>query len=691
MALVIGKKLIPTIALAAVLFFSCPSISIGQNTGFDEVSEGIDNVTGGTGGVISQNGQPADSGENGGPSAGRRLGFTGWREDMFNILSSLGALIAWLGGFLLDASISIFTVGMYDTTVFFKLDQTIEAMWGVIRDMFNLLFIFGLIYAGFKLILGDDSSKRMIGSIVVAALLINFSLYVTQVVVDFTNVMAYQINSLIQPAETTQVMNGWSVSNISTNFTQLTQLDQLGSRSQEVAERAGLGGAGSDTMGAAIVLGLLFTVFYSVLGFVFAAGGFILFGRFIALVFLMIFSPIIFLGSILPNFKTYSDQWKKLFFNQALVGPAFLFMLYLSLQALSGLGRMDQAEYTITNVTLYLLIVTAFVWGSLLVARSMSSWGALQAYNVGNYAQRKFGSLTSSMTARGLRGSAGRMASWGSKNESLRESANAGGLKGWVSKRTLNLSNNLKDASFDARNTKAGGKLGLGTGIKGGYETKTKNIIDREKKFADTLGTVDDDDPRVKELQAEADFNEQAVKKQKEAIRVLRKTNASPERIESAKATLEELEDKHNESKESVQSEKNRRQLGVVSKVGESAYLDGEVVRKKKEIKENMNRYVEALEGNDKANQESFKRAVMENKKELADLEKKRDESMGGYANAVEKNGMIKRFFLGRNKSQNKEAAKKIREEYKKKIKSKEKKGGDEKADKTEGKKEEKD
>lgn len=370
-------------------FFALQSPSVVEAAPNDTNKVNDCAVTGGTDCDIDTNAPVrGDAGTNGSASVGERLGLTKLNLTIFNIFSSLGAMVVWLGGSLLDATIGVFTVGMYEASEFFQLDETIKTMWGIIRDIFNLLFIFGLIFAGFKLILGidDSGSKKMIGSIIVAALLINFSLYAAQIVVDFSNVMAYQINQLIQPPETTVVLGGWSVPNISTSFTQLTNLDQLGDESKQMAEAAGLG---VDTIGAAVVLGLLFTIFYSVLGFVFAAGAFVLFSRFIALIFLMIFSPVMFLGFIFPNFKSYSSQWGKLLINQALVGPAFLFMLYLSLQALSGLATLTQ--FTITNITIYLLIVTAFLWGSLMVARSMSNWGAMQAYNAGEHLSKMAG------------------------------------------------------------------------------------------------------------------------------------------------------------------------------------------------------------------------------------------------------------------------------------------------------------
>ncbi|MCB9818838.1 hypothetical protein H6788_01525 [Candidatus Nomurabacteria bacterium] len=638
----------------------------------EELAEAEGAAAGGGANFIDEN-YTAPESNDGPPSVGERLQFTKWNLTIFNMLSSLGVLVAWLGGSLLDATIGVFTVGMYETSEYFQLDRTIQTMWGIIRDIFNLLFIFGLIFAGFKLILGkdDSGSKKMIGSIIVAALLINFSLYAAQVVVDFSNVVAYQINELIQPPETTVVLGGWSVPNISTSFTQLTNLDQLGNQSGEMAEVAGLG---VDTFGAAIVLGILFTVFYSVLGFVFAAGAFVLFSRFITLIFLMIFSPIMFLGFIFPNFKEYSSKWLKLLMNQALVGPAFLFMLYLSLQALSGLASIPPSQFTIINLTIYLLIVVAFLWGSLMVARSMSNWGALQAYNAGDvaskYARRVTGGTTAGLAGRGLRASVGKWSQGYAESDKAKDRA----ANSWVGRRALNVTSKLGDSSFDAR--KVGGvgkKLGLGEGLKEGYATKTKNIIEREKKYAERLGPVSENDERVSNLQIDIEASEQMIKDKKKEIKdaQLLKKNATTDDdrnkiqadIDLKRSEIETYEEDLQKRKEVLQSEKYRRQLGTIPTTTADS-----LKAKRDQIKTKLVDYEKALPEDKGPIREEIARL----KKELAEAEKEASKEAGGYATTIESYGRVKNWFISRNKDQNNEAGKEIRKEYKSKVKSKE-------------------
>ena len=71
----------------------------------------------------------------------------------------------------------------------------VNELWIVIRDLFNITLIFGLIFLGIKTILNadDSSTRRAIGMLLAAALLVNFSLYIAKLVVDISNFTAVQI------------------------------------------------------------------------------------------------------------------------------------------------------------------------------------------------------------------------------------------------------------------------------------------------------------------------------------------------------------------------------------------------------------------------------------------------------------------------------------------------------------------
>lgn len=344
-------------------------------------------------GIAEAQAKPDDA--NGPATVAENLGITGYRSVVFEALMSIGTMIAWLGGSLFDISIAVFTAGMAQTAEALGLKVMVSELWALVRDLFNLLFIFGLIYAGFKIILdaNDSASKKTIGTILLAALLINFSLYVAQVVVDFTNVAAYQIHQLIASDDNSgMTLFGVRVPDTTDQFVLFSGINETAKEDQtkilknEVAKLNNESNV--NNIGSAIVLGLMFCIFYTILGFIFAACAIILFTRFFALIFLMIFSPMMFLGWVIPSMKSQSSKWWKYFSNQALVGPALLFMIYLSLRALQGIGTTGRDGGLIATA-IYLMIVAAFLLASLKVAKSFGAYGTDMAMNIGNGARGK--------------------------------------------------------------------------------------------------------------------------------------------------------------------------------------------------------------------------------------------------------------------------------------------------------------
>ncbi len=647
-------------------------------------------ITGGTTGECVTQSEAAER-----LAAQQRSSVNDWiAENLYWAVTALGRFIAWMGGSLLDFSISIFTIGMAGTADTLGLKEVVRTIWEIVRDLFNIVFIFGLIWAGFRMILwaDDSSSKRLIGSIVVAALLINFSLYVTQVIVDFTNLTAYQIFSAMDVPQDRQwtPIAGYQVYSLSSTFIEATELSRLGTSTSQVAGQAAASGNAETRIvptgiAGAVVLGLVMLLFYGLLGFIFFAGAFILFSRFIALLFLMMFSPIMFLGSIFPQMKSYTSKWWSYLLKQAMVAPVFLFMLYISLRILQKFEEVRVSDSFVSNglisITLLVLIVAAFLIASLKMAQSMSSWGAAQAANAGNALQR----LALTGVARGMQNTAGRYMQ--SRAEKGAEAAANGGF---LRRGVWNMQRRLGDASFDLRNAPGGKKLDMGEGVKGGYKSRTEAIAKREKEYAEKLGTVDDDDPRVARLKTAVDAQEQAIKTKNGKIRdeqreitelenskkdqnkeeqekTQQEINVKKARITQYRGEIDKHKEEVDKAKEAVQREKQRRQLGA-SLIGTQTQ---KIVDDKKDfIKDKLNAYAETK---DPATQEQLAKDIAEAKKELAEAEKTANKEAGGFATTVENYGFIKNWFMGRDKSQNENAGKEIRDEYKKKIKSKDK------------------
>ncbi len=77
--------------------------------------------------------------------------------------------------------------------LFYDLDF-VKLGWGVLRDLANVAFIIGIIVIGFYMILGkaegQDGWKRMLLNLIIAALVMNFSLFIGRIIIDMGNFTA---------------------------------------------------------------------------------------------------------------------------------------------------------------------------------------------------------------------------------------------------------------------------------------------------------------------------------------------------------------------------------------------------------------------------------------------------------------------------------------------------------------------
>jgi len=307
---------------------------------------------------------------------------SGWKLNVYQMIVNFGSLFAWFGGYMLDISISVFVANMAATSEYFGMKTIVSQLWEIVRDFFNLLFIFSLIFIGFKIILGDNdsSTKRTLGTIIIAALLINFSLYFSQLIIDISNVTAHQIQKLLNVNEYQDSFVGVKVGKISDAFVAQTNIEKWSEKGQTNITTI-LGNNTNSGAWQPFVLGFITMFALIIMGFVFAAGAIILLTRFVVLIFMMIASPAMFLFLLLPQFREPGKKWWSLFINQALVGPVYLFMLYISYKVLSGLSEMQ--EYTLINILMLYIIVIAFLCLSLVASKRLGAFGATQAISMG--------------------------------------------------------------------------------------------------------------------------------------------------------------------------------------------------------------------------------------------------------------------------------------------------------------------
>lgn len=504
---------------------------------------------------------------------------TAAQKVVWTLVINLTGMLLGVGGAILDASINYFVIGFGSTFLNTGVGLAVNQTWVIIRDFVNLGFIFGLVYIGFKMILGNDTSntRRWLVNLIIAALLVNFSLLMTKVVVDFSNELAAQIAVSALGAEekdgkytSKTTMNLMNVMGITSVF----GVFKSGELPKGVAEGGG--------WGYIIGTGILFLV----TAFVFGAGGILLIIRFIALNLYMMLSPLMFVGWVLPFLSDQMSKYWKGFLKRAFFAPIYLLFIYFGLQVLSGLrksvtgfsnpdfsaalsgggsGGLSPALTSGTTISFFLL-ACGFMMAALVIADRMGAEGASQSVKLGKdlmnrarrYAGRGVGAATFGASASLARNTVGRGANALAQNDKFKSYA----ARSTLGRGLYQTAKYGANVSFDARKVGGVGKsLGIGDGGKGGgYKKRLDDRVKADKAFLKDLGTADVDKPETKAeisaLQQKITSEAQTLKTRAETERELFVTNLNNS-ADVFTATITSLANKISE-KEQALAQKDR-------------------------------------------------------------------------------------------------------------------------------------
>ena len=317
---------------------------------------------------------------------------------MGNFVLFIGSYITWFGGSLLSASIEEFVIKTgSNLATGSPIGDAINVVWELIRDICNLAFIFGFIYVGIRTIIDADSSatKRMLASIIIGALLINFSLFFAKIIIDVGNYIAVEIYNTLTTGGTTD---------ISAKFADILGISGFYKfpDPKEFVNR---------TAAANIAYFFMATIMLIVAGFVLAAGAVLLMIRFVALILILCFSPILFAATVFPaTAGLATDLWKKLI-NYSFFAPAYLLLLFVSIYVLNGVVMALRGTSTLScalnnentgtqcagigafSVVLTFGVAIFFLIMSLQVAQKFGVAGGDKAVSFGNISVEKLRAL----------------------------------------------------------------------------------------------------------------------------------------------------------------------------------------------------------------------------------------------------------------------------------------------------------
>jgi len=268
----------------------------------------------------------------------------------------------------------------------------VQMGWQITRDLANMFFVLILLVIAFATILRIETygMKSLLPKLVIAALLINFSLVLAGLIIDFSQVLTYFFYDQIG-----------STTGVSAQLAKALNIQSV----YEINKESGFGDAlGAGAGGVLMVVSSLFLGIILILCATFAlgVGAFFLIVRLIILWILLILAPIAWLMFILPHTAHLFRQWWNTFLKWVFFAPIYFFFVYLAVKAAEGgaftslirnqteniinaSGFTETSAFVLLSVPslfLQFICIIGLLFGGLIVAQKMGVYGAQGAMGV---------------------------------------------------------------------------------------------------------------------------------------------------------------------------------------------------------------------------------------------------------------------------------------------------------------------
>ncbi|HEY4515958.1 MAG TPA: hypothetical protein VJH67_02095 [Candidatus Paceibacterota bacterium] len=392
-------------------------------------------------------------------------------------LSGLAELLLTIGALILALAGNIFNLVLSFTIVEFAgqinnaegLGGAINSAWSTLRDIGNIIFIFVLLWAGIQTILdiGGDLKKTIV-NIILIGLIVNFSLFITKVVIDTSNIAAVGFyNSIMNSGEAGRTVPTITLAGIDFETRDFAGVFLRFTGVQSFFKADILTGANDDIWGKKpFVTGILGMITMIVMAIVLFVAAIMFLARFIILLFLMILSPVAFIAFILPAMRGKFKEWWDTLISQAFFAPYFMILIWVAFKVMAGasgaIGTREQSFAGIANSpfsAIGLVFNFALVMGLTIMALVLSKQLAGKTKGFGAVAGFVGGATigVAGMAARQTVGRGSRMLLDSKYKDRLAKTSYGRGAL-WIA-------NKGQKSSFDVRGI-SDSKLGKATGAK---------------------------------------------------------------------------------------------------------------------------------------------------------------------------------------------------------------------------------
>jgi len=330
------------------------------------------------------------------------------QKAVYTLFNWIASAIAWLGSqiIILEAKLLSWVL---DASVFTKM-PVVQAGWRICRDLANMFFVFILVYIAFCYILRiqSQSTKKLIVKVIIIAVLINFSLMIGGVIIDFSNVFfRFFVFGGLKPQDGEKVTTSLANALKLQTLVESNILETPTASSTPEDWQAWIQNQMAQQNEKTILIGfgkLMFTIIFTFLMIiVFGALIVILFVRLFQLWILLIFAPLAWTASLIKIKGTPSDladNWWKNFLKWSFVAPILGMFIYLALETSKHLNNLNVASnlntsasnmmYSIQNI-LQMVLVAGFLIAGFIAGQKMGEGIAGSALNLAKSTGGKVG------------------------------------------------------------------------------------------------------------------------------------------------------------------------------------------------------------------------------------------------------------------------------------------------------------
>jgi hypothetical protein len=194
--------------------------------------------------------------------------------------------------------------------------------WNIIRSIANVAFIIVFLIIIYSQLTGlgvtNYGLKKLLPRMIIAAVLVNLSFFITALAIDISNILGYSLQDIFtQIRQDTFNVTSDTWSNSTTQWADITGFvlsggAVVGGIAAYSIATAGAGGAIIVLL--PILLGLILTVLFVLL---------VLAARQAIIIILIVIAPLAFVAYLLPNTEGWFKKWRDLFMTMLIFFPAF--------------------------------------------------------------------------------------------------------------------------------------------------------------------------------------------------------------------------------------------------------------------------------------------------------------------------------------------------------------------------------